>query len=174
MSREQWQRAAHVKLGSMFNVWRQVIEGMHKRNGGPIVNISSINGHKGQFGQVNYAATKAGIIGFTRALTVEGAQVPPEVLKAVIAGIPVGRLGPRPTSPTPWSFWPRTRKGGSPPCRQWRPVPELSHAPCHSLRAGHVVPGPGHIQFRISGRSWPWVAMYCLCSISLSLSCCLR
>jgi acetoacetyl-CoA reductase len=113
MTREQWQRVIDVNLGSMFNMCRHVIEGMRERNFGRIVNISSINGQKGQFGQVNYAATKAGILGFTRALALEGARknvtvnaiapgycdtdmvsaVSPDVLKTVIAGIPVGRLG---------------------------------------------------------------------------------
>ncbi len=113
MTREQWQCVIDVNLGSMFNMCRHVIEGMRERNFGRIVNISSINGQKGQFGQTNYAATKAGILGFTRALALEGARknitvnaiapgycdtdmvsaVSPDVLKTVIAGIPVGRLG---------------------------------------------------------------------------------
>jgi acetoacetyl-CoA reductase len=113
MTREQWQRVIDVNLGSMFNMCRPIIEGMRERNFGRIINISSINGQKGQFGQVNYAATKAGILGFTRALALEGARknvtvnaiapgycdtdmvsaVAPDVLKAIIAGIPVGRLG---------------------------------------------------------------------------------
>ncbi len=113
MTREQWQRVIDVNLGSMFNMCRHVIEGMRERNFGRIINISSINAQKGQFGQVNYAATKAGILGFTRALALEGARknvtvnaiapgycdtdmvsaVAPDVLKTVIASIPVGRLG---------------------------------------------------------------------------------
>jgi acetoacetyl-CoA reductase len=113
MTREQWQSVINVNLGSMFNMCRHVIEGMRDRNFGRIINISSINGQKGQFGQVNYAAAKAGILGFTRALALEGAgknvtvnaiapgycdtdmvsAVPPDVLKTIIAGIPVGRLG---------------------------------------------------------------------------------
>jgi acetoacetyl-CoA reductase len=113
MTREQWQRVVEINLGSMFNMCRHVIEGMRERNFGRIVNISSINGQKGQFGQVNYAATKAGILGFTRALALESARkritvnaiapgycdtdmvsaVPSDVLKSIIAGIPVGRLG---------------------------------------------------------------------------------
>jgi acetoacetyl-CoA reductase len=113
MTREQWQSVINVNLGSMFNMCRHVIEGMRDRNFGRIINISSINGQKGQFGQVNYAAAKAGILGFTRALALEGARknvtvnaiapgycdtdmvsaVPPDVLKTIIAGIPAGRLG---------------------------------------------------------------------------------
>ena len=113
MTREQWQRVIDVNLGSMFTMCRPIVEGMRERNFGRIINISSINGQKGQLGQVNYAAAKAGILGFTRALALEGARknvtvnaiapgycdtdmvsaVPPDVLKAIIAGIPVGRLG---------------------------------------------------------------------------------
>ena len=113
MTREQWQRVVEINLGSMFNMCRHVIEGMRERNLGRIVNISSINRQKGQFGQVNYAATKAGILGFTRALALESAPknitvnaiapgycdtdmvsaVPSDILKSIIAGIPVGRLG---------------------------------------------------------------------------------
>jgi acetoacetyl-CoA reductase len=113
MTREQWQSVIDVNLGSMFNMCRHVIEGMRERSFGRIINISSINGQKGQVGQVNYAATKAGILGFTRALALEGARknvtvnaiapgycdtemvstVPPDVLTTIIAGIPVGRLG---------------------------------------------------------------------------------
>lgn len=113
MTREQWQCVIDVNLGSMFNMCRHLIEGMRERNFGRIINISSVNGQKGQFGQVNYAAAKAGILGFTRALALEGARknvtvnaiapgycdtdmvsaVPPDVLKTIIAGIPVGRLG---------------------------------------------------------------------------------
>jgi acetoacetyl-CoA reductase len=113
MTRDQWQRVIDVNLGSMFNMCRPIIEGMRERNFGRIINISSVNGQKGQLGQANYAATKAGVLGFTRALALEGARknitvnaiapgycdtdmvsaVPPDVLKTIIAGIPVGRLG---------------------------------------------------------------------------------
>lgn len=113
MTREQWQRVIDVNLGSMFNMCRHVAEGMRERGFGRIINISSINGQKGQFGQTNYAASKAGILGFTRALALEGAgknvtvnaiapgycatdmvnAVSPDVLKTITAGIPVGRLG---------------------------------------------------------------------------------
>jgi acetoacetyl-CoA reductase len=100
-------------MDSCFNMTRQVIEGMRTRGWGRIINISSINGQKGQAGQVNYSAAKAGMIGFTKALAQEGASkgitvncvcpgyidtemvaaVPEDVLKKIIAGIPVGRLG---------------------------------------------------------------------------------
>lgn len=113
MDDEQWWRVMRTNLGSMFNVTRQVIEGMRERRFGRIVNISSVNGRKGQIGQSNYAAAKAGILGFTKALALESAgrnitvnavapgycdtamvaAVRPEVLQAIIAGIPVGRLG---------------------------------------------------------------------------------
>ncbi|PHV07100.1 beta-ketoacyl-ACP reductase [Janthinobacterium sp. BJB412] len=113
MTPEQWWLVIQTNLGSMFNMSQQVIEGMRQRAFGRIVNISSINGRKGQLGQCNYAAAKAGILGFTKALALEGARknitvnaiapgycdtsmvaaVAPETLQAIIAGIPVGRLG---------------------------------------------------------------------------------
>jgi acetoacetyl-CoA reductase len=113
MSPEQWWDVIRTDLGSVFNMCRSVITGMRDRRFGRIVNISSINGQKGQFGQTNYAAAKAGVLGFTKALALEQAQkgitvnaiapgycdtdmvaaVAPDVLGAIIAGIPVGRLG---------------------------------------------------------------------------------
>ena len=113
MSKEQWNKVIDVDLSSAFNVTRQVWEGMRERGFGRIVNISSINGQKGQFGQVNYSAAKAGLIGFTKALAQEGAKkgitvnvicpgyidtemvraVPEKVLESIISTIPMGRLG---------------------------------------------------------------------------------
>jgi acetoacetyl-CoA reductase len=109
MSKEQWDKVIGVDLTSAFNVTRQVWEGMRDRGFGRVINISSINGQKGQFGQVNYSAAKAGLIGFTKALAMEGARkgitapgyidtdmvadVPEKVLESIIATIPVGRLG---------------------------------------------------------------------------------
>jgi len=113
MTEEQWTEVIHVNLASIFNMTRNVIEGMRERNFGRIVNISSINGQKGQVGQSNYSAAKAGMIGFTKALAQENAKkgitvnviapgyidtemvaaVPQNVLEQIIAGIPVGRLG---------------------------------------------------------------------------------
>ncbi len=113
MGREQWQEVIDVDLTSAFNVTRQVWDGMRERGFGRVVNISSINGQKGQFGQVNYSAAKAGLIGFTKALAQEGAKkgitvncvapgyvdtdmvaaVPEKVLEGIISTIPVGRLG---------------------------------------------------------------------------------
>ena len=114
MSIDQWNAVINTNLGSLFNMTRQVIEGMRARKFGRIVNISSINGQKGQFGQVNYSAAKAGDIGFTKALALENAKggvtvnaicpgyintemvqaVPKDVLeKNVIPQIPVNRLG---------------------------------------------------------------------------------
>ena len=113
MSEEQWNEVIHVNLASIFNMTRNVIEGMRERGYGRVVNISSINGQKGQMGQTNYSAAKAGMIGFTKALAQENAKkgitvnaiapgyidtemvsaVPKEVLDRIIAGIPVGRLG---------------------------------------------------------------------------------
>jgi acetoacetyl-CoA reductase len=113
MSEEHWNEVIHVNLASIFNMTRNVIEGMRERNFGRIINISSINGQKGQIGQTNYSAAKAGMIGFTKALAQENAKkgitvnaiapgyidtemvsaVPKTVLDQIIAGIPVGRLG---------------------------------------------------------------------------------
>jgi len=113
MSYQQWEEVIHTNLTSCFNMCRLVIESMRERNFGRIVNIGSINGQAGQYGQVNYAAAKSGIHGFTKALALEGAAkgitvnaiapgyvdtemvraVPPPVLEKIIAKIPAGRLG---------------------------------------------------------------------------------
>src|SRR5438309_3600717 len=114
MTLDQWNAVINTNLGSLFNMTRQVIEGMRARKFGRVINISSINGQKGQFGQVNYSAAKAGDIGFTKALALETAKVgvtvnaicpgyintemvqavPKDVLeKAILPLIPVGRLG---------------------------------------------------------------------------------
>jgi acetoacetyl-CoA reductase len=113
MSHEQWQAVIDTNLGGCFNMCRAVIEGMRERGFGRIVNIGSINGQAGQYGQVNYAAAKSGIHGFTKALAQEGAArgitvnaiapgyidtdmvaaVPANVLEKIVAKIPVGRLG---------------------------------------------------------------------------------
>jgi acetoacetyl-CoA reductase len=113
MTFEQWNAVIQTNLTSCFNMCRCVIDGMRDRNFGRIVNIGSINGQAGQYGQVNYAAAKSGIHGFTKALAQEGAgkgitvnaiapgyidtdmvrAVPEEVLKKIVARIPVGRLG---------------------------------------------------------------------------------
>ena len=113
MSLEQWQSVIETNLSSCFNMARCVIEGMRSRGFGRIVNIGSVNGQAGQYGQVNYAAAKSGIHGFTKALALEGAgkgitvnaiapgyvntdmvrAVPEKVLEKIIATIPVGRLG---------------------------------------------------------------------------------
>src|SRR5882757_5712100 len=108
MTWEQWSAVLRTNLDSMFTMTRPVIEGMRDRAAGRIVNISSINGQKGQIGQVNYSASKAGIIGFTKALALENARkgitincicpgyidtdmvadVPPKVLEGIVAQIP--------------------------------------------------------------------------------------
>ena len=113
MSFEQWNAVIQTNLTSCFNMSRAVIEGMRTRGFGRIVNIGSINGQAGQYGQVNYAAAKSGIHGFTKALAQEGASrgvtvnavapgyvdtemvraVPADVLEKIVARIPVGRLG---------------------------------------------------------------------------------
>ena len=113
MSYEQWNAVIQTNLSSCFNMSRAVIDGMRARGFGRIVNIGSINGQAGQYGQVNYAAAKSGIHGFTKALAQEGAArgitvnavapgyvdtemvraVPKDVLEKIVARIPVGRLG---------------------------------------------------------------------------------
>jgi acetoacetyl-CoA reductase len=113
MTFEQWNQVIQTNLTSCFNMCHAVLDGMRERNFGRIVNIGSINGQAGQYGQVNYAAAKSGIHGFTKALAQEGAAkgitvnaiapgyiatemvraVPENVLQKIVARIPVGRLG---------------------------------------------------------------------------------
>jgi acetoacetyl-CoA reductase len=114
MTPEQWYAVINTNLNSLFNMSRPVWEGMRARKFGRIINISSINGQKGQFGQANYSASKAGDIGFTKALALEGARagitvnaicpgyiatemvmaVPKDVMeKNILPQIPAGRLG---------------------------------------------------------------------------------
>ena len=113
MSYEAWDEVIRVNLGGCFNMAKAVFTGMKSRGYGRIVNIGSINGQAGQYGQVNYAAAKSGIHGFTKALAQEGARfgitvnaiapgyidtdmvaaVPGDVLEKIVAKIPVGRLG---------------------------------------------------------------------------------
>ena len=113
MTPQQWRDVIRTDLDSVFNMVQPIINGMRDRGFGRIINISSVNGQKGQIGQSNYSAAKAGIIGFTKALAQESAKkgitvncvapgyintemvaaVPEKVLEAIIAQIPVGRLG---------------------------------------------------------------------------------
>jgi len=113
LNRDMWDAVIDTNLGSCFNVSKAVWDGMNTRGFGRIVNIGSINGQGGQYGQVNYAAAKSGIHGFTKALAQEGASkgitvnaiapgytdtdmvsaVPANVLEKIVAKIPVGRLG---------------------------------------------------------------------------------
>ncbi|CAB3809219.1 Acetoacetyl-CoA reductase [Paraburkholderia caffeinitolerans] len=113
MTREEWDAVIDTNLTSLFNVTKQVIDGMVNRGWGRIINISSVNGQKGQFGQTNYSTAKAGLHGFTMALAQEVATkgvtvntvspgyigtdmvraVKPEVLEKIVASIPVRRLG---------------------------------------------------------------------------------
>ena len=113
MSWDNWDDVIRTNLSSLYAMTRPLINGMRDRSFGRIINISSINGQKGQMGQVNYSAAKAGVIGFTKALALESARkgitvncicpgyidtdmvaaVPEKVLESIIAGIPVGRLG---------------------------------------------------------------------------------
>ena len=113
MTQQQWQEVIDTNLGGCFNMAKAVFDGMTGRKYGRVVNIGSINGQAGQYGQVNYAAAKSGIHGFTKALAQEGARfgitvnaiapgyidtdmvaaVPEDVLGKIVARIPVGRLG---------------------------------------------------------------------------------
>jgi acetoacetyl-CoA reductase len=113
MNRDMWDAVIDTNLGSCFNICKLTFEGMRAAKFGRVVNIGSINGQAGQYGQVNYAAAKSGIHGFTKALAQEGARfgitvnaiapgyvdtemvraVPGEVLKKIVGKIPVGRLG---------------------------------------------------------------------------------
>jgi len=113
MTYEMWREVMDTNLGGCFNMAKAVFPGMRSRKWGRIVNIGSINGQAGQYGQVNYAAAKSGIHGFTKALAQEGARagvtvnaiapgyidtdmvaaVPGDVLEKIVARIPVGRLG---------------------------------------------------------------------------------
>jgi acetoacetyl-CoA reductase len=113
MSFEDWNEVMRINLGGCFNMAKACFPGMRERQWGRIVNIGSINGQAGQYGQVNYAAAKSGIHGFTKALAQEGAKfgvtcnaiapgyidtdmvaaVPEPVLEKIVAKIPVGRLG---------------------------------------------------------------------------------
>ncbi|KQZ72235.1 3-ketoacyl-ACP reductase [Rhodanobacter sp. Root561] len=113
MTAQQWHELMHVNLDGVFNLCRHVVDGMTARGFGRIVNISSVNGQTGQFGQTNYSAAKAGVHGFTMALARETARkgvtvntvspgycdtpmvaaVSEEIRAQIIAGIPVGRLG---------------------------------------------------------------------------------
>jgi acetoacetyl-CoA reductase len=113
MTYQDWKEVIDTNLGGCFNMAKAVFPGMRDRGWGRIVNIGSINGQAGQYGQVNYAAAKSGIHGFTKALAQEGAKagvtvnaiapgyidtdmvaaVPQEVLAKIVAKVPVGRLG---------------------------------------------------------------------------------
>jgi acetoacetyl-CoA reductase len=113
MDRDQWQQVINTNLNSMFNVTKQVIEDMVARRWGRVINISSVNGQKGQFGQTNYATAKAGIHGFTMALALEVANhgvtvntvspgyigtqmvrnMRPDVMAQIVSNIPMKRLG---------------------------------------------------------------------------------
>jgi acetoacetyl-CoA reductase len=113
MTRDMWDAVIDTNLGSCYNLCKLTFDGMRERKFGRVVNVGSINGQAGQYGQVNYAAAKSGIHGFTKALAQEGARygitvnaiapgyvdtdmvraVPSEVLRKIVARIPVGRLG---------------------------------------------------------------------------------
>jgi acetoacetyl-CoA reductase len=113
MDRDMWDAVIDTNLGSCFNLCKLLFPEMRENKFGRIVNIGSVNGQAGQYGQVNYAAAKSGIHGFTKALAQEGARfgitvnavapgyvdtdmvrsVPPDVLQKIITRIPVGRLG---------------------------------------------------------------------------------
>jgi len=113
MQREQWQQVIDVNLGGVFNMCQPAVEGMSARGFGRVVNISSVNGQTGQFGQANYSAAKAGMHGFTMAMAREVARkgvtvnsispgycetalvtaMPQDILDGIVSKVPVGRLG---------------------------------------------------------------------------------
>jgi len=113
MRRDMWDAVIDTNLGSCYNMCKLTFDGMRERKFGRVVNVGSVNGQAGQYGQVNYAAAKSGIHGFTKALAQEGARygitvnaiapgyvdtemvraVPGEVLRKIVAKIPMGRLG---------------------------------------------------------------------------------
>jgi acetoacetyl-CoA reductase len=113
MRSDQWRDVIDVNLNGVFNMTRQALPGMRERRSGRIISISSINGQKGQVGQANYAASKAALLGFTRALALENAghgitvnvvapgyvetemtsAIDPDILAGIVADIPVGRMG---------------------------------------------------------------------------------
>lgn len=113
MEAKDWEAVINVNLNSCFNICRQVVGGMRERGWGRIINLSSVNGRKGQFGQTNYSASKAGIIGFTMALAQENANkgitvnaicpgyiktemtmaMPPNVLEGIVKSVPMGHMG---------------------------------------------------------------------------------
>ena len=149
MSFEQWNDVVATNLTSCFNMCRNVIDGMRERGFGRIVNIGSINGQAGQYGQVNYAAAKSGIHGFTKALAQEGAAkgitvnaiapgyidtdmvraVPPNVLEKIVAKVPVGRLGKASEIARGVLFLVADEGGfvtGVDPLHQWRPAHVLT------------------------------------------------
>ena len=131
MTRADWDAVIETNLTSLFNVTKQVIDGMVERGWGRIINISSVNGEKGQFGQTNYSAAKAGMHGFTMALAQEVAskgvtvntvspgyiatdmvkKIRQDVLDKIIAGIPVKRLG-EPSEIASIIAWLATDEGG--------------------------------------------------------------
>ena len=131
MSKADWDAVISTNLDSMFNVTKQVIEGMVEAGFGRVINISSVNGQKGQFGQVNYSTAKAGLHGFTMALAQEVAgkgvtvntvspgyigtdmvnAIRPEVLDKIIAGIPAKRLG-KPEEIASIISWIASEEGG--------------------------------------------------------------
>ena len=137
MSKSDWEAVINTNLNSLFNVTKQVIEPMVERGWGRIVNISSVNGQKGQFGQVNYSTAKAGIHGFSMALAQEVAAkgvtvntvspgyigtemvraIRQDVLDKIVATIPVKRLGTRPRKSAPSSAGSSLKKAAMQPVR---------------------------------------------------------
>ena len=121
MTPEQWNEVIRVNLASIFNMTRQVIEGMRERGFGRIINISSINGQKGQMGQTNYSAAKAGMIGFTKALAQENAKkgitvnaiAPGYIDTEMVQAVPENGAGADHRPASRWAGWARPTR--SPP-----------------------------------------------------------
>ena len=162
MNKQSWNEVIDTNLGGCFTMAKAVFPGMKERGWGRIVNIGSINGQAGQYGQVNYAAAKSGIHGFTKALAQEGARfgitvnaiapgyidtdmvaaVPADVLAKIVAKIPVGRLGPGEGN----------RAGGGVPGGGGCGVRDRVDAE-HQWRAAYVLTGAGATTFAPVARS---------------------
>jgi acetoacetyl-CoA reductase len=135
MTVDQWRAVIATDLDCMFNCTRPVIEGMRERGWGRIVNISSINGQKGQIGQANYSAAKAGVIGFTKALAQEGAAkgitvnviCPGYIATEMVSAMPEAALA-KVVATIPAVGWVKPKRSAGPWCSLWR-IPASSMAP---------------------------------------------
>ena len=148
MDKVNWDAVMRTNLDSLFNMSKQVVDGMVERSWGRVINVSSVNGSKGAFGQTNYSAAKAGVHGFTKALALEVAKkgvtvntispgyigtkmvtaIPEEILNTkILPQIPVGRLG-KPEEVAGPDHLPRLRRGGLPDRSEHRHQRRPAHA----------------------------------------------